>query len=83
MSRTTSAFASLVGSRSLKQSAATGAGAAVATGTAKAAGLLVMGKGMAAAGLGAVAGGPLGAAIAVGLMASLIYGSASARHRRG
>ena len=83
MSRQAATFSPSAGSRAVVRSTVAGAGAggAVAAGTAKAAGFLTMGK-MAGVGLGALAGGPLGAAVAVGLMAGLIYGSAAARHRR-
>ncbi|CAA7624051.1 hypothetical protein [Magnetospirillum sp. SS-4] len=81
MSRQTATFSSSAGSRTFVRSTVAGAGGAVAAGTAKAAGFLTMGK-MAGVGLGALAGGPLGAAVAVGLMAGLIYGSAAARPRR-
>jgi hypothetical protein len=81
MSRLTNAFSSAAGSRTVVRSTVAGAGGAVAAGAAKAAGLLSLGK-MAGVGVGALAGGPLGAAVAVGLMTGLIYGSAAARTRR-
>ncbi len=81
MSLYTPANATPPGTHPVVGSAIAGAGGAVAAGTAKAAGFLALGKG-AAVGLGALAGGPLGAAVAVGLMASLIYGSAAVRQRR-
>jgi len=81
MSTNDAAFSSFAGKPPVVRSALAGTGGALAAGTAKAASILAVGKGM-AVGAGLLAGGPLGAAIAVGLMTSMIYGSAAARRLR-
>jgi hypothetical protein len=70
---------SSMGYRTLVQSTAAGAGGVVVAGTAKAAGLLTFGK---IAGVGILTANPLGAVVAIGLMAGMICGSALSRHQR-
>ncbi len=67
------------GNRTFVRSTAAGAGGVVVAGTAKAAGLLAIGK---IAGVGALAANPFGAVVAIGLMAGMICGSALSRHQR-
>lgn len=64
------------------RSAMVGSGAAVAAGTAKATGWLALGKVAAGAGAMSIAMSPLGAGLAVGVVASLLWGANAVRHRR-
>ncbi|CAA7625249.1 hypothetical protein [Magnetospirillum sp. UT-4] len=80
MSQNLTAARRHLGPKAIMRSTFVGAGGALAAGTGKAAGLLGVSK---AVGLGALAGGPVGAAVAVGLMTGLIYVSAAARSRMG